>query len=316
MRQSNLKVVFIAGGGRSGSTLLLNILGQISGFFSIGELQWFWGQVEAENKYCSCEQLILECETWQAIFDTAFGGISQVDIREMLQSRRSLRERDLPFLWLPGVRQKHETMLENYVEAIQKMYFGIREVTGSRVIVDSSKLPTYGVILQMIPGIELHVLHLVRDSRAVAFSWQRKKSFVPESYAPDFMVQRSPAASAVEWMVRNINTESHLKKSVAIYSRLLYEDMVSNPENSLRTVLDSFNEMDVELPFVSENRVDLRKQLHTLAGNVVRFQTGEVELTLDEAWKEKMNPASKILVSAITAPLLLRYKYPMVVNNL
>ena len=308
----NLKVVFIAGGGRSGSTLLLNTLGQIPGFFSIGELQWFWNLIEEHNKYCSCEHLILECETLDSIFNTAFGGIDQVEVGEMIKSRRSLRERNLPFLWLPDIRRKHEAMLQNYVETIQKIYLSILEVTGSRVIVDSSKLPTFGVILQMIPDIELHVIHLVRDSRAVAHSWQRKKSFVPENYDQDLMVQRSPAASALEWMVRNINTELYLRKSVASYSRLLYEEMVSHPEKSLRKVMDSLNEDGVALPIVNGNGVNMQKQLHSLAGNVVRFQSGEVALKLDEEWKRKMNATSKMLVTALTSPLLMRYKYPLV----
>ena len=35
-------VLYVAGAGRSGSTLLDNLLGQIPGFFSAGELRYVW----------------------------------------------------------------------------------------------------------------------------------------------------------------------------------------------------------------------------------------------------------------------------------
>jgi hypothetical protein len=46
-----------------------------------------------------------------------------------------------------------------------------------------------------------------------------------------------------------------------------------------------------------------------VSGNPSRFRTGKIELQLDEEWKVKMRGADKNVVTALTAPLLLKYGY-------
>ena len=50
------------------------------------------------------------------------------------------------------------------------------------IMIDSSKWPTYGFLLSTIESFDMYVLHLVRDPRACAFSWQRKKEIEPGKY--------------------------------------------------------------------------------------------------------------------------------------
>ena len=66
-----MKVLFLAGKGRSGGTLLANLLGQVPGFFNVGELNrlWDWGLVS--NYLCGCGVPVRECPTWTAILDEA-----------------------------------------------------------------------------------------------------------------------------------------------------------------------------------------------------------------------------------------------------
>jgi hypothetical protein len=67
-RSSDVKVLFLAGKGRSGGTLLASLLGQLPGFFNVGELNrlWDWGLVN--NHHCGCGLPFQECPTWNAIF--------------------------------------------------------------------------------------------------------------------------------------------------------------------------------------------------------------------------------------------------------
>src|SRR3712207_8630396 len=46
-------------------------------------------------------------------------------------------------------------------------------VSGKPVIVDSSKSPARALALGMVPGIDLYVVHLVRDGRGVATSLRK-----------------------------------------------------------------------------------------------------------------------------------------------
>src|ERR1019366_1995765 len=56
-----------------------------------------------------------------------------------------------------------------------RLYRAIRQVAGKSVVVDSSREASQALVLARIPDIDLKVLHLVRDSRAVAFSYLRRK---------------------------------------------------------------------------------------------------------------------------------------------
>jgi uncharacterized protein YndB with AHSA1/START domain len=46
-----------------------------------------------------------------------------------------------------------------------------------------------------------------------------------------------------------------------------------------------------------------------VSGNPSRFKTGNIDLRPDEEWKVKMRGADKNVVTALTAPLLLKYGY-------
>ena len=50
---------------------------------------------------------------------------------------------------------------------------------------------------------------------------------------------------------------------------------------------------------------------HSCAGNPMRFRTGEVRLVADDGWRRSAAPAQTRLVTALTAPLLVRYQYPL-----
>ena len=69
-----VKVLYVAGLGRSGSTILANTLGQVEGFFSGGELNFIWKHALIENRLCGCGKPSGECEFWGPVFDGEFGG--------------------------------------------------------------------------------------------------------------------------------------------------------------------------------------------------------------------------------------------------
>ena len=51
----------------------------------------------------------------------------------------------------------------------------LSQVTGAVAFVDTSKTPAYARKLSEVPGVDLYVLNLVRDPRAVACSWYKRK---------------------------------------------------------------------------------------------------------------------------------------------
>jgi len=72
-----VKVIYIAGSTRSGSTLLGSILGQVEGVFFAGEVYRIWHPRDRTAGLCSCGKKEEECEVWSAIFKDAFGDINK-----------------------------------------------------------------------------------------------------------------------------------------------------------------------------------------------------------------------------------------------
>ncbi len=310
MDNAPVKVLYVAGLGRSGSTILANTLGQVEGFFSGGELNFIWKHALIENSLCGCGRPARECPFWGPVFDEEFGGRNEGLAREMMRLQYSgARTRHIPLMLTEGGREKIRARLGKFLDNTGRLYKSIRSVSGSRVVVDTSKEPAYGYALGMVPGIDLRVLHLVRDPRAAAYSWAKKKR-QPDSADREFMHQKTPAQSAVLWDAWNAAIEALWRESPEKYLRLRYEDFIADPRASFEAMLKLVGEEGAELPLVGEREVKLGIS-HTVSGNPNRFDTGAVELKQDQAWTEKMSPRDQKLVTALTVPLLKRYHYPL-----
>ena len=60
MSDPPVKVVLIVGRGRSGSTILDNVLGGIEGFVSVGELHNLWRRAILKGRLCGCGVPLVE----------------------------------------------------------------------------------------------------------------------------------------------------------------------------------------------------------------------------------------------------------------
>jgi hypothetical protein len=308
MNNSKTKVLYIAGWGRSGSTILDNILGQIDAFFSVGELRYIWDRGLIENSLCGCDVPFMECEMWKQVLNEAFGGPDHIDAYEMLHLRDSFHTHHALLSLMPQGRQLLSVRLEKYSENLERLYQGIQTRTGCRVIVDSSKFPSYGYILGTLPSIDLYIVHLIRDSRAVAFSWLRKKLRDQSGGRARYMKQQSPLRSAWLWSTWNITVETLWKRSPERYLALRYEDFIQRPREAVEGILDLVQERTNSFPFVEEHKVELGIN-HTVSGNPSRFRGGTVELRLDEQWQEEMKQTDKTVVTMLTWPLLRHHGY-------
>ncbi len=79
------KVLYIAGWGRSGSTILQNVLGELDGFFPVGEIVYVWERNLIGNRLGGCGARFRECEVWQGVLERAYGGTDRIDAEEMMR---------------------------------------------------------------------------------------------------------------------------------------------------------------------------------------------------------------------------------------
>jgi len=304
-------VVYIAGSGRSGSTLLDNILGQVDGFFSAGELRYLWARGVIEDRRCGCGQRFSRCPVWTEVLEHGRFGAYRAVADEMVAAfSRSTRVRHLPRILQhrrsPGSAAAAD--LQGCRERLGDLYRSIRDVTGCEVVVDSSKLPAYGFLLAGTPGLNVHIVHLVRDPRAAAFSWVRRK-VQTDGAARATMADQSVLRSAALWATWNGAARLLWEGGALPHVTLRYEDLVADPQRAVRAILDLVGRPGRALPFTGPRAVRL-DPTHTAAGNPNRLVTGEIAVRADDEWRTEMAPGARRLVTAVTAPMLHHFGYP------
>jgi hypothetical protein len=300
------RVLYLGGLGRSGTTLLERILGALPGVCPLGEVVHLWQRGVRDNERCACDHPFAACDFWRAVGDRAFGGWHRAPVDRVLALRgRVERTRHIPRLarWhLPG---EFGAQVADYAYQYTRVYAAAAGVSGARAVVDSSKHSALAFCLRWSADIDLRVVHVVRDSRGVAYSWTKT---VPRPEAPGAQMTRyRPGRAALLWNAHNLAFGLLRRTGVPVY-RLRYEELLADPVGAVREVAD-FADLDPgPLDFLGDGTVRLGTS-HSAAGNPMRFTTGDLPLRYDDAWRAALPPHHRRLVGALTAPLLSAYGY-------
>ncbi|MGP3920747.1 sulfotransferase [Nonomuraea sp. 10N515B] len=307
--KTRVPIIFIAGLGRSGSTLISRTLGTVPGFFSVGELFRLWDHGVQRNEMCGCGLRFLDCDFWRNVGKEAFGGWGHVDIDEVLELHNSIvRTRYLPLLIMPKAAPAFRRKLTKYSEIMSSVYQAIRTVSGCNVVVDSSKTPAAAYMIRHIADINLRMVHLVRSSYGVCYS--HTKIVRNPGYGNGLLTRQPPTRTATEWMCLNLTLDA-LGLLGEPKMLLRYEDFIARPRTTLQRIIAFAGESKgvEELPFHGENSVELPRS-HSIAGNPMRNRTGLESLALDNAWRTELSQRTKRVIAALTGVGLARYRYP------
>jgi Sulfotransferase family len=307
----DVTVIYVISLGRSGSTILGNVLGEIDGFVHAGELRTIWGQGLQRDRLCGCGVPIRRCEFWKAVLDAVDLRSLGVDAEAVFRwQSKTVRLRRTPRLIWSTDDDRLGHPLCAYVDIQTKLYRAIADVTGCRVIVDSSKRAADAALLGLLPGIASRYVQLVRDPRAVAFSWQRVKTSPGERRRQE-MMRYSPWVSTRSWLALHLAAEAIARRRGRDrFLTLRYEDFVASPRAAVERIADLAGESCERLPFLDDRTVYLSGN-HTAGGNPDRLKMGGVRLIEDNEWVVRQSRAHRLLVTAGTSPLLSRYGYPL-----
>lgn len=301
-------VVYIGGAGRSGSTLLERLLGEVPGVAALGEVVHLPTRGLVEGERCACGEPLTACPLWAEVGRKAFGGWDAVDGRgwQALQARVD-RNRHIPLLAVPASARFRADLAE-HLDRLDRLYLAAAEVTGAQVLIDSSKHVSTAFALRHARAVDVRFVHLVRDSRGVAYSWTKEVAR-PETADARPMPRYSPTSAAAWWDAFNLG-HAALAATGAAPVRLRYEDVVATPADALRTVLQptGLPLADGWDSFLGDDGAALGAS-HSVAGNPMRFRVGTVPLRRDDGWRTHLRPADRRVVTALTAPLLLAYGY-------
>jgi sulfotransferase family protein len=283
----------------------------VDGFFSGGEIRFLWDRYLA-GRFCGCGKPIGECDVWSTVLDSSSQSSAghadaatinrwQHDAVRVKHTARILRQD-------PSTMQTGA--LASYADTILDVYRVLEKVTSARVIVDSSKRPSNGAVLRLLPDVDAYFVHLVRDPRAVVYSQSQVKPN-PDRVVPAEMPRVPPRKMALQWNALNLAAEAVRRRGDRRRRLLLrYEDFASDPAATVGKIVDLVDEQPASLPVTDEGEVFLHGN-HTVSGNPSRFQKGLVQVRRDDRWLQAIPRSDYLSTTAITLPLLLRYGYPI-----
>jgi hypothetical protein len=288
---------------RGGSTILGLLLGQLPGFLGIGEVAQTWLRGPVENDVCSCGERFSDCPFWRSV-GAELGGWDRFDgPRVLALQSRVERLRHVPAHHLLRVAHGFRRDLEAYAELMVPLYAALQRVTGCRWIVDTSKKPGTYYSLASGTGLDLRLVHLVRDPRGVAYSWSKSGSV---------MATNSAVESTKQWMASNV-LYALLERRHVPRHLIRYEALVQDPERHVRELLEWLGEPAAPgtLDFL-DGRGFTPRETHMIAGNpFVRHRREPFVLREDDEWRARLPAPTRRLVAALAWPGLLAYGYPL-----
>lgn len=301
-------MLYILGAGRSGSTLLEIVLGNLPGFFSVGEIRFYWQYLEIHDLLCGCGDPLESCPIWKDVRTGLGHSLSEADQQRLAHlAERFDRSRHLP--WIAAGLPARLSAYRELAGATAQLYQEVRRVSGCRVLVDSSKVPSHLDLLLRSRALDVRVIHLVRDGRAVAYSWSRRQKRELARSADDARLPRHSLVRAlVTWMVENSFAHT-IGRRASAYTLLRYEDFVQAPATALGRALAEVGLDGPDIGWVDDQPFEVAPT-HSVGGNPMRFKARRsIEIRPTEEWRERLPKSLRLALGALAAPSLLRYGY-------
>ncbi len=268
------------------------VLGGLDGFVNVGEGFYLFNIRRRQRKVpCGCGQTVEECSFWRGVAGT-------LPDESVQWLTRRVRGRYFFYLWVARACGRIPTAWRQAVSTVEEVYSEVAARSDARVIVDSSKNPSYGLVLSMSDRFSFYMLHLVRDARAVLASWGAPKGWLRRKSAP---------RASVTWLWRNVCAEL-ASAGRGRYFRLRWEDFVLEPQACLRDVLTFLGEdpRAVERGCKGNGKEFWVGLQHDLGGNPAKLEQTE-RVRLEPGASRAGGPMSSS--AWLCLPLLWRYGY-------
>lgn len=276
-------IVYIAGYGRSGSTILDIILGDKEKFFSAGELAYLFEEWGNQKRKCSCGSRYENCPVWGAVSTSINYSLETAGkiVREV-EERKSVV--DIFRNYAPGDKE----LINDYIN-IQTSLFDILSAHGARYIVDSSKTAKNAywrpVTLQLLAGFDVKVIHLYRPLIDTLKSILKGSNWGYEGYVKNKKTRL--LRSIIGWTIANIGARKirkYLGKENCLFVH--YKKMRKNPSITFNRLGEFLGEDFSEI-VQKVIRGESFEVAHNVGGNRLRL-SGKVAFSKIENTKASL----------------------------
>ena len=274
-QECRIPVIYILGVAHSGTTLTDLLLGSHSHIESLGEVHKYWWFCSrhsprlAKKCRCTCGELISNCAFWNGV-------------RQQLEEIAGSDEVDL---------EARDTA--TFEAANRDLFRAAAKYTGKSVICDSSKWSGRLRRLLGSDAFDVHIVHLVRDGRAVASSYRKRGKFA--------------FGAALRWQAVNLTWRyfSLLRRKAASYCLIRYEDLVADPEGNLKQIMGPLG-----LAFEPEQIQYREPAHHNISGNAMKIDPERTHIQLDTQYLSDLSPWQWWSYTLGATPGLTFLRYP------
>jgi hypothetical protein len=281
------RVVYIMAVGHSGSTILDIALGNHPRIESVGEVAKLhrFGWSGDPIRRCACGEKHADCPYWNGVRKLWTAGFGDSGVQEYaaLQRRFDLSRRRWPRVVAEA--RAGSAAFRRYVDMTAGLFDCIAEWSGKPVVVDSSKTPIRAYALLQAAGIDVTLVHLIRDGRGVVWAHSRPRKQDVAGGVPEDR-DRSPAwRQSADWALTNLECEWVCRVAGAERSlRMVYERFVREPGPVLAGLGALLGEDLLPLGESLAQGLDLEIG-HNSYGNKLRMQR-RVVLAPSDAWRQ------------------------------
>jgi hypothetical protein len=288
----SMKIIAISGSGRSGSTLLSLLLSQDTYVFNLGQLRHLWRSY-ADDEPCSCGQNLSHCQIYGGKVD---------DLSSMQELGKAFfKDAAAQSNWSDAPsRAKLQEQHSDYLSGISAVLQHIEQTTQVTHFVDSSKAPELALAFSLLPDVELYLLNLVRDPRAVVCSWYKRK----KSYS-------AVIKNARDWSARQRRLEDWKPALGANVYTLRYEDLATRPVDAIESISEWASLPVPESLFEKTNRAHIEwsnQHLYPPANErVLEEKQSDVTIAVADSWRDPENRWIHTLTRFFTGAVGRRY---------
>jgi sulfotransferase family protein len=294
---SQMQLIYVAGYGRSGSTLLDTLLGNAPGVFGAGELsRLYWGTLNGLN--CSCGDTLQNCSFWESVRERVF------------QECNMDCSKAASLTWNAECLTSRGGGTVAYGELWNATLQAVVDISGKQVIVDSSKSDRSTNrrlhLLSQYLNHQVKAIHLVRDPRAVMWSLARGRNTELENGAKDKRRGRL-VRGLLGWTAVNLTVDREFRRNRELAQmRLRYSELVCDFERTAQS-LQEFLGISMREVVVQIQRGSSLNAGHGVAGNRMR-RAGKIVLKYDDEWRKRL-PGTARAMSVIAWPLMRKYGF-------
>lgn len=260
---ANNSIIYIAGYGRSGSTLLTILLDAHPQLAGVGEICHLLTEWETSDRRCSCGQLYADCSFWG-------------DLYRQVRPPAQLMKKVESVKALPGALKGNFSSSTRYYEFQRRLFAYIRHQSGKPIVVDASKTAWLAMsrpfALQYLLDEDVYLIHLVRDGLAVTEA-QVLTGQNRNLEAGGTIQSGSAWRTSLGWVAANQAAEEVARRLPAErVLRIQFESLLREPEMVMKKI-GEWCHLDMASVVTKLQENDKFTVGHLVAGNRLRFES-------------------------------------------